>query len=338
MEIKLRYPTQLLCLVFAAFQACTIYSVYVLWQKMSYSANNLAQFDAEDIDDSLKKNFVCIIFLTSLMGFGASALMSTFPYYLFAYCSFENQNVFQYFFVFSASVVCGRLLFCSITSSKNISNNFVLLFSLITCGASICCFSYEAVRILSSAFYGLSLSLIVPSLTMYMAHLRGMSIDALICSYDFGALVFPLFLTQILNHYGRELFSTINFLSLLFLVFLLICLLNVQSRLEKPADKQQAHIWHFFRGEFTAKRTKSIRKFISSVGGSIRGSLRERGSRYRRMCRPSRLAQPSATTQRLHPGAAAVRNYRSSQTTPITRSNNSIAIEQDERRDCVSPS
>lgn len=109
---------------------------------------------------------------------------------------------------------------------------------------------------------------------------------------------------QLLGQYGVQLFPAVNLVSLLAMVFIFVCLLNAQSKMDKPLSEPQARVWAFFRGE-GAKRTRSIRKLISSV----RGSIRRRGSRYRRLNAQNQHLQHQA----LSPSTAPVRSYRSMQ-------------------------
>lgn len=89
-------------------------------------------------------------------------------------------------------------------------------------------------------------------------------------------------------------------------------------------------VWRFFRGEGALKRTRSIRKFI----GSIKGSIRRR--QYRRMqgvSSPLGMASPNSSSQlnvrpspnRLSPHTYGPRTYRSTQ----ERQKPSIEIEDE---------
>lgn len=90
-------------------------------------------------------------------------------------------------------------------------------------------------------------------------------------------------------------------------------------------------VWRFFRGEGALKRTKSIRKFI----GSIKGSIRRR--QYRRMqgtASPLGMASPNSSSQlnvrrpspnRLSPHSYGSGTYRSTQ----ERQKPSIEIEDE---------
>uniref|UniRef100_A0A914Y7F6 Uncharacterized protein n=1 Tax=Panagrolaimus superbus TaxID=310955 RepID=A0A914Y7F6_9BILA len=85
--------------------------------------------------------------------------------------------------------------------------------------------------------------------------------------------------------------------------------------MDKPEGEHSAKIWGFFRGEGALKRTKSLRKFIGSIRGSIRGR------RYRRMqgaASPLNGASPTPNIQlnspnRLSPHTCKARTYRSTQ-------------------------
>ncbi|KAI1726463.1 DAF-16/FOXO Controlled, germline Tumor affecting [Ditylenchus destructor] len=337
MFIKGRYRSLSTIFVSVFLQLSSLYPLHVLWRKTDIPIEQKEDpSNAESLEPHLQQNFMKILCLTSLMGFAAMGLADSFPYYLFTYSSIaSNKESIEYFHLHAAASLFGCLFYLNVISKKEIATNFVLSLSFVGCGISICCFAYEFASALSSIIYGFSLSLLMPCLVLYLASIRGMTIDALICSATFGQLVFPLILTQILNHYGQQLYSTVNFLTLLIIVFLFICLLNVQSKLEKPTGKSQERIWQFFRGDFGMNRSRSIRKFISNVRGSLHGSLR--GSRYRRLRRSpakSPLAREAPSSLGLHPNMATVKNYRSTQSSSkMLRPN--VSIEEDPST-CVS--
>ncbi|KAI1732929.1 DAF-16/FOXO Controlled, germline Tumor affecting [Ditylenchus destructor] len=337
MFIKARYGPLSTIFVSVFLQSSSLYPLHVLWRKTELPIEQKEDpSNAESLEPHLRQNFMKILCLTSLMAFAAMGIAESFPYYLFTYSPIaSNKESIKYFHLHVAASLFGCLFYLNVISKKEIPTNFVLSLSFVGCGISICCFAFEFASALSAIIYGFSLSLLMPCLVLYLASIRDMSIDALICSASFGQLVFPLILTQILNHYGQQLYSTVNFLTLLIVVFLFICLLNVQSRLEKPTGKSQERIWQFFRGDFGMNRSRSIRKFISNVRGSLHGSLR--GSRYRRLRRsPARspLAREAPSSLGLHPNMATVKNYRSTQSSSkMLRPN--VSIDEDPST-CVS--
>lgn len=108
-----------------------------------------------------------------------------------------------------------------------------------------------------------------------------------------------------MQNYGNELFTTVNFFTLLIMVCLFVWLLNMQSITEKPhgnlhlmalltfhLDENHAQIWIFFQGQ-GLKRANSVRKFISTFRESLRGV--GGGRSYRRLRRFQRSPQPNST-------------------------------------------
>ncbi|KAI6216559.1 hypothetical protein M3Y99_01813900 [Aphelenchoides fujianensis] len=220
-----------------------------------------------------------------------------------------------------AGCLASRVLFLTFASKFPVM--FWLGCAMLMCGVAICGLGFEPTKSVASAFFGNGRASVHPLLVGMIG----------------SSLVSPLAMTQVVQTYGPELFTSFN----LFAVFLMVCLfvglLNVQSSTERPPDEKHARVWIFFQGQ-GMKRTRSIRKFI----GSLRGSLR--GSRYRRLRRHQRSPLPPADSSLLGPNPIATRSYRSTESARRQRKSlleanpprhNSLDREEETQIDCLSP-
>uniref|UniRef100_A0AC34QKE4 Uncharacterized protein n=1 Tax=Panagrolaimus sp. JU765 TaxID=591449 RepID=A0AC34QKE4_9BILA len=323
MHVHSRYPPVIVLIISAVFQGSSLYPFYSLWKT---KIEQPTEDEYQDINNDNSKLYRKILFLCCVMGFFVNALFTTYPYFLFAYNHGESVHI--YFTIFCVAFLFGRIVFTAVC--RHNEHNIILSLSFVLCGISICFYSFQDARIISSGVYGFGLSMINPVLTIYIGQITQLNVHVLLCACNFGPLLFPLPLTLLLNNFGPQLFTSVNFLILLITVFFFVWLLNVQSKMDKPEGENAAKIWRFFRGEGAFKRTKSLRKFIGSIRGSIRGR------RYRRMQGtgspingPANLS-PQVETRRLSPNRLSpyshgVPTYRSIQ----NRQKNKIEIEDE---------
>lgn len=157
----------------------------------------------------------------------------------------------------------------------------------------------------------------------------GSTIHPLLCGFTASYLISPFCISYVLSNYGAESYSVVNFSILLAMVVLFVTMLNIQSNMESPVDPVQQRIWRFFRGE-GLKRTRSLRKFISSVRGSIKGS------QY------GRLRRGNAATTPLGPNPVAVKSYRSTQNTnkkhnKWLEARHNTSIDEESTTSCLTP-
>uniref|UniRef100_A0AC35FFW5 Uncharacterized protein n=1 Tax=Panagrolaimus sp. PS1159 TaxID=55785 RepID=A0AC35FFW5_9BILA len=301
--IRTKINNWLLLFIFAT--ASSIYPLYTLWK--SQNSEETYVDIAQENEHSTK-----LLFLCSVIGFFTNALFQMFPYFVFSYN--RGEMIPLYFIIFSASLCIGRIVYTVICRQNE--HNIILSLSFVLCGVSVCIYSFEPARLISSALYGFGFSMILPSLTLYIGRQSQNHVNILVSGFFLAPLVSPFFLTLTLNTFGPQFFTSINFLTLIITVFFFVWLLNVQSKMDKPEGEHSAKVWWFFRGEGALKRTKSLRKFIGSIRGSIRGR------RYRRMqgaASPLNGTSPTPTIQlnspnRLSPHTCSkARTYRSTQ-------------------------
>ncbi|KAE9551490.1 hypothetical protein FO519_005284 [Halicephalobus sp. NKZ332] len=137
MHVHSRYPPMIVLIISAAFQGSSLYPFYSLWKSKNEQPTEEEEY--HDINEE-NKNRKQILFLCCFIGLLANGLFSSFPYFLFSYN--PGKDVQVYFTVFS-----------------------------VLCGFSVCIYSFEPARVMSSAIYGLGLSMINPVLTVYIGQL-----------------------------------------------------------------------------------------------------------------------------------------------------------------------
>ncbi|CAD5219464.1 unnamed protein product [Bursaphelenchus okinawaensis] len=303
MSISFRISFENICFGSAVVQCLISYLIYDVW-KTPECTNTftvtrlqhdvLVEQPSNDSSNVVKK----LIYIGWLLGFLSSSLIAGVPHYLFGFSNATYHVYLLYICMFG--YVLGRILF--LVYGNKFPPTFWLILSMVITGASTCGLTFNEFQMASVLFHGLGVSLIFPAYSFFLLRIHGTSIHSLIMSSVVAQFTYPILLTQMLSAYGAELYSASNFGLLLGLMVVFVYLLNVMSSMASPSDPVQQRVWRFFRGE-GLKRTTSIRKFISSVRGSIRGS------RYGRL-RISKSPGVEAATP-LGPNPIAVNSYRS---------------------------
>uniref|UniRef100_A0A7E4ZWH5 Transmembrane protein n=1 Tax=Panagrellus redivivus TaxID=6233 RepID=A0A7E4ZWH5_PANRE len=278
MDVHSRYPAFIIIIFSVAFQVTSLHPLYALWK-----APSEAPTDDEAIDSNASKVEVKkLLILCLIIGFNTNALFFSFPFYVLSHHFYMNGD-------WMASFLFGRVIHTAIC--RRHEHSIVLAISFVVSGVAVCIFSFEPARLAASALYGLGFSMILPVLVLLVGRISYSYVYPLTSAFSLGPILFPPLLTTLLNSHGPQLFTSINFLLLIVTVFFFVWILNVQSRMDKPDGEHSAKVWRFFRGEGAFKRTRSLRKFIGSIRGSIRGR------NYRRMQRASSpLGAPKAST------------------------------------------
>jgi hypothetical protein len=127
-------------------------------------------------------------------GFFSTGLIALFPFYIFSLAITDYSTLFFYAFLFGC--LASRLLLlvflckfppmfwlCSSLVGSDFRNIIKALFQAI-CGVSICCFSFEELRLFSPAIYGMGLSMIWPSITSLLAKYKGKCFECLPINFD----------------------------------------------------------------------------------------------------------------------------------------------------------
>ncbi|KAI6184688.1 hypothetical protein M3Y97_00623000 [Aphelenchoides bicaudatus] len=280
-QINLRVTSSCVIVALAVIQCFLGYCVYDLWKRESPDS----QPETEETEPVVNEYARNVERISSGFAFFSSGLISIFPYYVFGFALTDNSAIF--FYAFLLGCLASRLLLLAFACK--FPPMFWLCSSLVICGVSICCSSFEELRLFYPALFGMGLSMILPSNIMLISKHKGTSIHPLFCGSIASSLIYPILVTYVMQTYGSELFTTINFFTLLIMVVLFVCFLNVQSITEKPQDEKHARIWIFFQGQ-GIKRVHSVRKFVSA----FRESLRSNNRSYRRLRRFQRSPQPDS--------------------------------------------
>jgi hypothetical protein len=196
MDIHSRYSSLIILVISSAFQASSIYPLYTLWK--SQNSEETYVDIAQENEHSTK-----LLFLCSVIGFFTNALFQMFPYFIFSYN--RGEMIPLYFIIFSASLCIGRIVYTVVCRQNE--HNIILSLSFVLCGVSVCIYSFEPARLISSALYGFGFSMILPSLTLYIGRQSQNHVNILISGFFLAPLVSPFFLTLVNNFFLESFVS-----------------------------------------------------------------------------------------------------------------------------------
>ncbi|KAI6196295.1 hypothetical protein M3Y94_01091800 [Aphelenchoides besseyi] len=331
--VQPRIPIAYIAVGSSILQCFLGYLVYDLW-KTKTNDSRPSSNDAETAEVSPADKLHHIHAIGGTLVFLSSGLFFVFPYQTTGF-SLPSYGI-VYLYAFLGACFASRLLFLIFACKFPVM--FWLAAGILMSAGGLCLFGFELTKSLAAVWYGMGLSIMLPILSTLFSKSRGAAIHPLLISSIASSVVYPLAMSQIVHTYGTEIFTTANFLALFLMVCFFVCLLNVQSSTDKPRDENHARVWIFFQGQ-GVKRTRSIRKFIGSIRGSIRGS------RYRRLRRHQRSPQPP-NNNLLSPNLNTNRSYRSTESSRQKggnflelnpRRHNSIDGEEPTSIDCISP-